>query len=151
MPAVIQKLFTPPGATLPDVLSAARVDDMFAGHLWEWHGDRDRAFVFPTWEQADAQARELGDGAYAVIRPVPEKRVPSAEECGLPVAETAPLRGVSPAAMAAGSTKERIAGAKRNRKVAQERKRTAEDLRRVYERRVSPGEAYERLEERHLD
>jgi hypothetical protein len=39
--------------------------------------------------------------------------------------------------MAAGSTKERIAAARRNRRVAQTR--------------VSPTEAYARLEERHLD
>ena len=154
---MIQRLFTPEGAVFPVVEFAVRSLLLFSElPEWSWSEDASAACVFASHGEADVQARALGCGAFAVIRSAPEKGTQgpvqrAAEGEALRGVDAIPACGVSPAVMAAGSTKERIAAAKCNRKVAQERKRTAADFRRVYEQRVSPAEAYARLEERHLD
>ncbi len=134
MPAVIQRLVTPEGETFPTVMSACRVDDLFADEEWEWDCDRDRAFVFATYEQAEKQARALGSGAYPAIRAAAESEAPAPVPQVAMVATQKPTvaRGVSPAAMAAGDTKARIAAAKQNKRVTAQR-RTAADWQRVYE------------------
>ena len=154
MPAVIQRAFTPEGATFATTQWAAREDDLFNGELWKWLDSADGATVFPDWEQADRQAvalRTPGVWVWAAIRAAlpcaaegtegtegteaTQGTLPAAGGVALRGVEAA--RGVSPATMAAGSTKERIAAARHNRRVAHSR--------------VSPTEAYARLEERHLD
>lgn len=158
MPAVIQRLITPEGAVFPVVEFAVRSLLLFSDlPEWSWSEDAETAYVFETHGEADVQARAFNCGAFAVIRSAAscDSKLQIAD-CKEPTTEGVALRGVeaprgvSPAAMAAASIPERIAAAKRNRKVAQERKRSAEDFRKVYER-VSPSEAYARLEERHLD
>lgn len=135
MPAVIQRSFTPEGAEFPVSQWARRVDDMFQGDMWEWTVERDLATVFDTYLLAAKQAAEFGKWAWPVIRqcePAPDA-LPSAER------KPEPVRGISPAEMASGDIGQRIRAAKVNRRVSQHRRNT------------SPSEAYESLEERHLD
>lgn len=135
MPAVIQRLFTPEGAVLPLVQAAVRVPDLFVAEEWEWDADLDRAFVFATYEEADTYSRRLGKGAYPAIRAVAGKGTEGTEgtqRMEAPAPSPCVARGVSPAAMASGDTKARIAAAKHNPRVTAQR-RTAEDWKRVYE------------------
>lgn len=70
MPAVIQRLFFAEGSDFPIVQGAVRVEELFADpeRKWEWSAELDRAYVFPSYEAADAEARVMGAGAYPVIR-----------------------------------------------------------------------------------
>lgn len=122
MPAVIQRAFTPEGATFATTQWAAREDDLFNGELWKWLDSADGATVFPDWEQADRQAvalRTPGVWVWAAIRaalPCAAEKATEGTRGPLPrPAWAVALRGVEAA------------------------------------RGVSPTEAYARLEERHLD
>jgi hypothetical protein len=125
MPAVIQRLFTPDGEVMPTVQTLVRVEELFAdpAREWEWDCDRDKAFVFATFEQADAAARQMGCGAYPVVRER-DSREPIANGGCEHRAVTAAL--ASESARAAGHTKAQ------NRRVTAQR-RAAEDFRRLYE------------------
>lgn len=127
MPAVIQRSFTPEGATFATTQWAAREDDLFHGDSWKWIDGPECAEVFEDFEAAAQQALALrtpGVWVWAAVR--------AADDSKSQIADSPPAAAMSPSQMARGDTPARIAAARQNRRVTALR-RTAEDFRRVYE------------------